>query len=59
MTKTELAAYLSSLASLMESIDKVGPVLRPQWLGVEYERTWEQFKQIVKKEHEDEARKSK
>lgn len=55
MTKQELASYLASLISIVDSMDDAGAQLRPAWLVEEYDRTWKEFKQEIK----DEARKSK
>lgn len=56
MEKHELASYLASLISIMDSMDDGGAQLRPAWLVAEYHRAYEEFKQGVK--DDDEARKS-
>lgn len=57
MEKAEMASYLASICSIMDSIDDGGAQLRPQWLVEEYHRTWDAFKDTVQQEKEDEARK--
>lgn len=57
MTKVELASYLASLSSLLESQDAAGGHLRSQTIGAEFDKHWDLFKAELEKEHEDEARK--
>lgn len=59
MSKYELASYLSSLISIMESQDTAGGVMRSNTLGREYTRAYDELKEIIRKEEEDEARHSK
>lgn len=56
MTKQEMASYLSSLISIMDSFDDAGGRLRPTWLAEEYHRVWDQWKELVQKEKDDETR---
>lgn len=58
MTKQELAAYMASIATILEQSDKSGVHNRSGLLGDEYMRSYDQFKEIVRKEREDEARQS-
>lgn len=55
MTKQELASYMTSLLTLMESKEDAG-IPRGKTLGEEYGRTYAAFMDIVRKE-QDEARK--
>lgn len=56
MTKQELASYMVSLISIMESKEDAGRH-RGQTLGKEYNLCYDQFMEIIKKEHDDETRK--
>ena len=51
--KVELAHYLYTLHILMTAIDP-----SPDWMVKEYHAHWDQLKQLVKEEQNDEARKS-
>lgn len=52
MEKHELASYLASLITIMDSMDDAGARLRPAWLAKEYERAYEELKQEVEKSRE-------
>lgn len=52
MTKHELASYLCSLISLMESKEDAG-IPRGRMLGREYERVYAELVAIIKKEEKD------
>lgn len=54
MTKQELASYLSSLISIMESKEDAG-IERGQTLGREYTRAYGQMMDIIRKEEKDAA----
>lgn len=56
MTKLESAGYLYTLHSLMQA-QSSGPngTVSP-WLAREYEREWDVFKELVRKDQENEAR---
>jgi hypothetical protein len=57
MDKADLASYLASLISIMDSKDAAGGISRGQTLGAEYDRAYGLFMQIVRKEQADETRK--
>lgn len=57
-TKFELANYCANLLTIMESRDSAGAIGRGRTLGEEYNRAYDELMGIIKKEHEDEARKS-
>lgn len=56
--KAQLAAYLASLATILDQMDKSGSVNRSASLGEEYHRVYDELKGIIDKENEDEARPS-
>lgn len=58
MTKVELAGYMASLLTLLEHQDKSGVHQRSFEIGEEYNRCWIELKETIRKEREDEARKS-
>lgn len=47
MTKQDLAAYLVSLAALLESQDRAGGNSRSQVLAAEYEKHWGMLKEKI------------
>jgi hypothetical protein len=56
MTKQELAGYMASLTTLLEQQDKSGVHSRSQQLGREFNRCWEELKDIITKEEKENAR---
>lgn len=57
-SKFELASYLSSLASILDQQDKSGTVNRSATLGQEYQRVYDELKDIIQKEQGNETRTS-
>ena len=57
MNKTELASYLVNLIAIMESKEDAS-IHRGQTLIKEYEKHYAMLRDMLGKEHEDEARKS-
>lgn len=55
--KFELAAYLGNLMDILDAKEDVG-LARTGWLATEYQKVFHELELIVKKEHEDAARKS-
>jgi hypothetical protein len=58
MTKQELAGYMASLLTLLEHQDKSGVHIRSVQLGREFDRCWEELKDIITKEEKENARTS-
>lgn len=49
MTRDELAGYLASLITIMNDFDDNGRT-RPSWIGQEYERVYNLWKETVQNE---------
>jgi hypothetical protein len=58
MTKFDQSQYLVNLLAIMASRDAAGAVGRGRLLPDEYERVYKEFTSTIRKEQEDEARKS-
>lgn len=56
MNKAETASYLVSLHTLLEAQSKGVHSIPSAVLAAEYNRSWDQLKDLVRKEQEDEAR---
>lgn len=57
MNKDELASYLVSLHTLLEAQSKGAHSIPSTVLADEYNRCWDQLKDIINKEQENETRK--
>lgn len=58
MDKYQLVSHLAAIISIMASQDAAGAMNRSQTLAREYERSYSQLKELLKKEDDNEARKS-
>lgn len=54
MNKAELAGYLANLHSLLEAQEKTGVKAKSKWILAEYEKTWQEFQDVVTKEDKNE-----
>lgn len=59
MNKGELASYLVSLHTLLEAQSKGVHSIPSAVLAAEYNRSWDQLKELVNKEQENETRNGK
>lgn len=57
MNKAETASYLYTLHSLMQAQSSGPRSTTSGWLADEYNREWENLKEMIRKDQEDEARK--
>lgn len=53
MTKFEMVSYMASLLTIMQDRDSAGAVSRGPTLGREYEKIYQEYRDLLDKENED------